>query len=59
MGVGGRRFKSYHADQNYLEKTNHLRLVFLCLKFATGKTMVKLPSDLPELQLNSRPVSML
>ena len=29
-GVGGRRFKSCHADQYFYKKTNLLRLVFLC-----------------------------
>lgn len=30
-GVGGRRFKSCHADQYLYKKTNLLGLVFLCL----------------------------
>ncbi len=41
-GVGGRRFKSYHADQLFSRKTNRLRLVFLCLNFKRGKMGVKL-----------------
>lgn len=37
-GVGGRRFKSCHADQYFYKKTNLLGLVFCICQNANGKT---------------------